>query len=253
MEAEGNSNGLIVWKNHNTEIGSAGSSDVGGAIYVATADDTKKQWDEFVNGFKTQRFFISEDETLLKNHVSQIIHDNLHAISKGKKFVRARINNEGKDFSKNKELAAPPEHLVGTGRLNQRGIRYLYVADIAKTAVAELRPWINAVITVADVKAKRNLKVIDFVPKDTDNESSFKRIIGELFSRPVRPDISDIEYLPTQCIAEFVKRNGYDGVRYASAVNPGGINYCLFDPDCVSVKISHKVLVTTINVESKQI
>lgn len=82
------------------------------------------------------------------------------------------------------------------------------MADTAKTAVTELRPWINAVVTVADVKAKRSLKVIDFVPKDTDNESSFKRIIGELFSRPVRLDISDKEYLPTQCIAEFVIRDG---------------------------------------------
>ncbi|MPY18870.1 RES family NAD+ phosphorylase [Paenibacillus glucanolyticus] len=118
------------------------------------------------------------------------------------------MNNDDKDFSKNKELAAPPEHLVGIGRLNQRGVRYLYLADTAKTAVTELRPWINAVVTVADVKAKRSLKVIDFVPKDTDNESSFKRIIGELFSRPVRLDISDKEYLPTQCIAEFVIRDG---------------------------------------------
>ncbi|GAB7058252.1 hypothetical protein JCM16163A_50010 [Paenibacillus sp. YK5] len=253
MEVEGNSNDFVIWKNHNTENNNAGFLDVGGAVYVATASDTKKQWEEFVNEFKTRRFFVGENEVLLQNHVSQIIRDNVYTINRGKKFTRARINEKDKDFIKNKELAAPPEHLVGVGRLNQKGIRYLYIADTTKTAVAELRPWINAVITVADVKAKRSLKVIDFVPKSTDNESSFKRIIGELFSKPVRPDISDLEYLPTQCIAEFVKRNGYDGVRYASAVNPNGINYCLFDPDCMSIKISHKVSVTTVNIESERI
>lgn len=46
---------------------------------------------------------------------------------------------------------------------------------------------------------------------------------------------------------------GYDGGRYASAVNPRGINYCMFDPNCMSIKISYKVLVTSVNSESEQI
>lgn len=42
MEVEGNSNDFVIWKNHNTENNNAGFLDVGGAVYVATASDTKK-------------------------------------------------------------------------------------------------------------------------------------------------------------------------------------------------------------------
>jgi hypothetical protein len=138
-------------------------SDMPTSTYVTNSVDTRKQWDEFVEKFKTRRFFVDAEETLLKHHVAQIIRDNKYAISRGEKLIRARINPEGKDFNKNKELAAPPENLVGIGRLNQRRVRYLYVANLEETAVAELKPWINAVVTVAEAKAKRKLKVIDFV------------------------------------------------------------------------------------------
>lgn len=116
-----------------------------------------------------------------------------------------------------------------------------------------MRPWRKAVLTIATAKAKEAINVIDFVPKDTESPDSFKRIIGELFSRPVRPDISEIEYLPTQCIAEFVKRNGFAGVRYESAVNQGGVNYCFFDPECMEIRISHRVEVTHTNIESEKL
>lgn len=253
MVSDTSSNDFILWSSRRGVKEDSCSSDMDSSAYIGTPSDTREQWNKFVNEFKTRRFFVSEEDTLLKHHIRQIINDNVHPINVGAIYFRARINDDGKDFSNDEELDAPPEHLVGIGRLNQRGVRNLYVADHPKTGISELRPWRNAKVTVAEARALETINVIDFVPKNTDSQDSFKRIIGELFSRPVRPNISDIEYLPTQCIAEFVKKNGYGGVRYASAVNPGGINYCLFDPKCMDIKISHKVVVTTIDVDSEKV
>ncbi|HWO74639.1 MAG TPA: RES family NAD+ phosphorylase [Bacillus sp. (in: firmicutes)] len=256
MESNTKSNGFVAWPCRITEGEKSSLSELSSCIYSATPSDTRQQWADFVNKFKTRRFFVDEEEILLKHHVTQIIRDNVYPISHAETFYRARINREDNTSFKNEDLEAPPEHLVGNGRLNQRRVRCLYIADHPKTAIAEMRPWRKALLTVAEVRLKSTItdpiNVIDFVPKTTDSPDSFKRIIGEFFSRPVRPDISDLEYLPTQCIAEFVKRNGYAGIRYESAVNPGGVNYCLFDPDCMEIKISHEIEVTYVIVESQK-
>lgn len=43
-------------------------------------------------------------------------------------------------------------------------------------------------------------------------------------------DLSDkeIEYIPTQVIAEYIRSKGYDGIKFESSVNNGSYNYALF-------------------------
>ncbi len=48
------------------------------------------------------------------------------------------------------EMGAPPPHLARGGRLNPGGIRYLYLASDQETALAEVRPWVEATVTVAE-------------------------------------------------------------------------------------------------------
>ena len=50
-------------------------------------------------------------------------------------------------------------------------------------------------------------------------------------ARPVDPDDSEIEYVPTQYLAEAILEIGYDGIRYRSAVRKGGTNFVFFEPD----------------------
>lgn len=222
------------------------------SIVVTNASDTREKWGAFVNNLKSRRFFISKDEPFLRDHIQSIINQNVVEIKEGQILYRARINEDGRDFQDN-ELDAPPVDKVGNGRLNQRGISYLYVADSPSTAIAEVRPWLSAVVTVAEVKLLESIRVIDFVPKEKDGPKSYKRIVGDLFSRPVSPYSADLEYLPTQCIAEFIKIQGYDGIKYTSSLYPGGINYCLFNPKIVSVKISHKEKIDRIEYQSSKL
>jgi len=49
-------------------------------------------------------------------------------------------------------------------------------------------------------------------------------------ARPVNPDDSDIEYVPTQYLAEAILDIGYDGIRYRSAVRNRCTNFVFFEP-----------------------
>src|SRR5690606_36224815 len=164
-------------------------------------------------------------------------------------MYRARILDEGEQKYSDDDLLAPPEKIVGVGRLNPRRIRYLYAAESDRTAASEMRPWINARITIATVKPKQLIKVVNFVPSEEEKSrlNSFKRQISERFSAPIRSNISEIEYLPTQAIAEYLKTRGFDGIRYQSAIDPNGINYCFFEPDCFDIKISHDLKLNAIH------
>lgn len=70
--------------------------------------------------------------------------------------------------------------------------------------------------------------------------------IGEYFSMPIEPSLSDIEYAPTQFISEYIKNLGYDGFVFQSSLGTG-LNYVLFDPG--KVKISRADLYTVTEIE----
>jgi hypothetical protein len=136
------------------------------------------------------------------------------------------------------ERMTPSSRFVKNGRANPVGIAYWYGATDAETAVAEMRPWQGAVLTVAELKATRYLQFVDYgntrpmvVPYNSA-ESALERYvwnsIGEAFSRPVAPQTIDVEYVPTQMLAEAFRTKGFDGIQYKSHLG-GGMNIVVFD------------------------
>ena len=135
-------------------------------------------------------------------------------------------------------MTPSPKH-VKNGRANPVGIPYWYGATDPETAVAEMRPWQGAVLTVAELKATRNMQFVDcgntrpFVaPYNSSDESAFERyrwnLIGEAFSRPVSPETIDVEHVPTQMLAEAFRMKGFDGIQYKSHLGEG-MNVVVFD------------------------
>jgi hypothetical protein len=57
----------------------------------------------------------------------------------------------------------------------------------------------------------------------------FLERLGDELTRPVVPQSAAIDYTPSQYLCEFIKKCGYEGVIYRSAVSDG-INLALFDP-----------------------
>jgi len=128
------------------------------------------------------------------------------------------------------------------GRANPRGIPYLYLATDMNTALAEVRPWIGATISVAQLKIQREISVIDcskhhakdnlfdiVLDRNRSKEDGIWVAIDQAFATPVNKDDEAREYIPTQVIAEFFKSEGFDGIVYKSLLSNDGFNLALFN------------------------
>ena len=50
-------------------------------------------------------------------------------------------------------------------------------------------------------------------------------------SKPHRRHDSDLDYLPTQYVSEFIKSMGFDGIEYKSSLYPEGYNLAIFNTE----------------------
>jgi hypothetical protein len=140
----------------------------------------------------------------------------------------------------------PLRDRASEGRVNPRGIPCLYTATHAETAAAEVRPWIGAYVSVAQMKILRDLTVVNCTsddqrsmiylvePSPEEREIAVWREIDRAFARPVERDEYSAEYAPTQVIAELFREQGLDGIAYRSSLGEGH-NIALFDLDAAVV------------------
>ena len=140
------------------------------------------------------------------------------------------------------ELEKPPYHKASSGRANPQGISYFYLADKPKTTLFEIRASFLDYVCIGDFELKEDVTIVSL--NDIHNISPFmdinlqeyvtnKTILNhfrEALSKPLRKTDSDLEYLPTQYLCEYIKSSlKVDGVEYASAMHTGGVNYAFFD------------------------
>jgi len=147
------------------------------------------------------------------------------------------------------ERMSPDPKFVRDGRSNPRGIAYRYLAKNEKTAIAEVRPWLGAYVSVGVFEVLEDCKVVyclttkhsPFVgtilwdggykpPAENEWDDIVWGDIGYAFAEPPDPESRDLTYAPTQILAEVLHEEGHDGVLYRSAMNRDGYNVALFDP-----------------------
>lgn len=141
----------------------------------------------------------------------------------------------------------PLQEQASEGRANPKGIPCLYLATDKETAMSEVRPWLRSRISVGQFKTVKELTLIDcskyssgafaYYEGEPDEETKQKAVWAEIdsaFSRPVTPSDKSSDYVPTQIIAELFKNNGFDGVRYKSALSDG-LNVALFDMNAATM------------------
>jgi hypothetical protein len=130
------------------------------------------------------------------------------------------------------------------GRANPRGIPYLYLGTSRDTALAEVRPWIGSIVSVAQFEIIRELRVIDcskhhqkdallsvLTDKSLTRADGMWMAIDQAFATPVSREDEGGEYISTQIIAELFKREGFDGIAYKSLLSDDGFNVALFNLD----------------------
>ena len=150
------------------------------------------------------------------------------------------------------------------GRANPKGIPCLYVATHQLTAIAETRPWVGALVTVAELRTARLLRVLNCTTDDQKTKIYFdepapeerQRVvwidIDRAFAEPVsRIDDDVASYAPTQMLAEQFRQRGLDGIGYRSAAGLGH-NIALFDLDSADVMNCTLFRVDGLKLESSQ-
>lgn len=202
----------------------------------------------------------------LPKHLSEIVEEfvdfqienNSSSILVGSMFFRARILGIGttEPFAPD-QMGAPPPDRVSSGRINPDGIAYLYVAEKPETALAEVRPWKGAAVSVGRFETTRDISIVSISGVSGSTRAKGEQVdvmnlkIGAFlramfitnfyFAAPAHQD-DRLAYLPSQYIAEAFKNKGLDGIRYDSVLHGGGRNLAIFDPTsavCVETKSLH--------------
>lgn len=96
----------------------------------------------------------------------------------GSIFCRAQIGHdwypEEIDYGVTEDIPCPfaPERMkplpdgAHEGRANAKGIPCLYVSTHEITAICEVRPWVGAYVSVAQMRVNRKLRVMDCAARD---------------------------------------------------------------------------------------
>lgn len=255
-----------------------------------------QSWNSFLS-FKEkkeheERYFHSEDIQEFLDEVMITARDRVESVPKGQCYWRSQKGSDllslddGQgnivDYTPvpyTEKRMKPLSDKAFEGRVNPKGIPYLYLATDQKTAISEMRPWVGKYVTLAEFETCRDLTLVDCSRFDIDIMNMTARDLNMLwklrppepeeatrtvwrwidmsFSKPVDRDDrggSTADYIPTQIIAELFRSNGYDGIKYKSLFT-GGRNIALYDIGSAKQKDdSAKVVqIAKIEIDFKQV
>ncbi|MFH1982465.1 MAG: RES family NAD+ phosphorylase [Pseudomonadota bacterium] len=201
---------------------------------------------------KENRYFRSPEinqflDTVLSTCTSRIVD-----LPQDKYLWRAQLGHSWRPILHEYEHIAdepspyPPERMLPLkyeaeeGRVNPKGIPYLYLGNDKNTAMAEVRPWLGTFVSLGQFKITKRQKLIDCSlhqnltpiyieePIPEEREQAVWSHIDQAFSRPTTNTDRNADYVPTQIIAELFKTNGFDGIIYKSLLGKGH-NVALFN------------------------
>ena len=224
----------------------------GTVMYRARIDCDNKLWNEW-NEYcrieampKELKYF--EKKGLSADKLAAIQKEYEDFISSEKmQQIKQRIDSGFQGFDASGS-SAPPKGTASAGRCNSEGVSYLYTALEEHTAVAEIRPFIRDAISIAELKANHDLRLVnfDYEPTAVVNGRDF------LFD-DIRRDFARInktqngDYFITQFIAALIEHLGYDGLCFRSSLVKDGTNYVIFDPDNSPAVSSKLVYLSEVN------
>lgn len=189
-------------------------------------------------------------------------------LSQTNTLYRARIHHSGgqEPFPAIEMLSPPPKIATG-GRANPPGIPYLYLSDDIDTVLYEVRASYLDELSVGVFKLKDGIgpmKIVDFIENTpifqpnrvnvTIKSRLLRNIISTDLSKPMRRYDTELEYIPTQFICEYIKIfTGASGIRFRSSVHPAGNNFVIFDQSVMECSQVFKRRISRLDLKSVQI
>jgi hypothetical protein len=183
-------------------------------------------------------------------------------------LFRARIHHKsGMPVYPIDEMSCPPKEHTSGGRANPAGIPFLYLSEDENTVLYEVRATYLDEISVGVFRLKENIESVDIVDftkdpplfqpdcvKDAIQGKFLLDRISKDLSKPMRRYDSELEYIPTQFICEYIKVfTKAKGIRFRSSLHEPGINIVFFEPELMECKSVKKMKITDINLKSVEI
>lgn len=202
---------------------------------------TTSDWLDFAEEIKFNNRFFPQNNKMLRA-IDETFDEHIETLEKGTKFYRARLielsDMKVQDkvligFPKNGSMA-PDAKIATAQRASPEKISYLYVAQDEYTALSEIRPGLLSYISLAEMESVDELRVLDlWVDINSNIRPGFEELATS-FSAVITEKEKEIDYLPMQFVAEYIKNKGADGIRYASFQSQGGKNMVIFRKEKIS-------------------
>lgn len=218
-------------------------------------------WEELREQLKWGNRYVTDVRYLADGELGwDSFFENKLKIQTNDVFYRGRLHKKADSQAYDKKaMYSPPKESASAGRANPLGIPYLYLCDNQRTVPYEIRATYLDDISIASFKLKKEITdsiyVSDFTKKsglfstgEFNDDSISKRIKSTLLkekistdlSKPMRRYDSELEYIPTQFICEFIKVfTGVQGIKFKSSLHDEGNNLVIFDHnvmECVEVR-----------------
>jgi hypothetical protein len=201
-------------------------------------------WEALKRELKWNKRFLINIEHITDDLGWDGFFNTQYALEPDVSLYRARVHHtHGKPVYSPAEMMAPEPKIVKSGRANPLGIPFLYLSDNPDTVLYEVRASYLDELSIGTFHLKeefKSVKIVDF----TENTSLFQpgkvnetikaRLLREKISfdlsKPMRRYDSELDYIPTQFICEFIKIfTGSSGIRFKSSLHPAGRNVVIFD------------------------
>ncbi len=230
-------------------------------------------WGKLKYDLKWTRRFTTDFRELVDSRWDSIFSEKRSGIVINideKQLYRSRIHLNGQTSSYPiEEMGHPPKEKVSSGRANPQGIPFLYLSEKKETTLYEVRASYLDEISIGTFKVIKPINLIDFTSESQvsifdaslqfSNLEEFvigvflKKKISADLSRPQRRYDSELEYIPTQFICEFIKHlTGADGIKFSSSLDSdSGNNIVLFSADKVECIDVERVRINRVHIESE--
>jgi hypothetical protein len=235
--------------------------------YLVEIEDNVSYWQKLKEDLKWKRRYLTDVDEMIELGWDGFFNDSFK-IDAGSVLYRARINEElqSTPYSSDKMLS-PPVRNTTAGRANPQGIPFLYLSKEIDTTLYETRATFFDNISVGYFKVVDDceLNIVDF----TSRQSTFNHIddmkmfvtskllrkeISEDLSKPLRRYDSELEYIPTQFICEFIRYiSKADGIQFKSSLRRDGLNIVLFNQENIICSKVELFQITDIAIRSEKI
>jgi hypothetical protein len=225
-------------------------------------------WEKLKTKLISENRYITDTTYLTDNLKWKELFKSNCKLTKSDILYRARLHEEKdlKAFTES-DMFSPPKDKSTAGRANPLGIPFLYLCDNRETVLYEIRALYLDEVSIGTFHLKDEIKEDIFINDFTEIPSIYydtstgiknaiiltllKEKISAELSKPLRRYDTELEYIPTQFICEFIKKyTNVKGIKFKSSLHNIGNNVVIFDQDIMKCIKVEKEKVNIVNIQS---